>query len=199
MKRLIIIPVVALFIIAIFFGCTEDPVAGEGPITTEIIDVEGFTGVRLEGISNVSIEYGEDFLVKATGHANIINLIQTDVINGIWHIELESGNYGSYELNFDVVMPSLNSVTSVGTGDVIVTEFIEQPGLEIYLEGTGSYLGFPLTVNDCSIEILGSGDGEVSVNNTLDVVIEGSGNVYYQGSPTINEDISGSGKIIDSN
>jgi hypothetical protein len=114
-------------------------------------------------------------------------------------MELQSGSYGSYELTYDIVMPALNKVSNIGTGNVIISDFNHQPSLEIYLEGSGSYLGFPLTAENCSVEILGSGDAEVSANKSLDVDIEGSGNVYYKGSPSITEDISGSGKVIDSN
>lgn len=86
--------------------------------------------------------------MEATGHPNIISRIQTDVVNGVWQVELESGNYGEYELTCYITLPAINRVISIGTGDV---------------------------------------------------KIEGSGNVYFKGAPTIKQDITGSGSIVDSN
>lgn len=199
MKRFIWNTSAILLSALLFWGCSPDQIEGEGDITTETIDVKDFTGISSVGVDPVYIKYGAEFYVEATGHPNIIDRIQTDVVNGVWQIELESGDYGRYELAYYITMPAINSVASSGTGDIFVTDFIDQPLLVINLEGVGDYLGFPLTVENCTIETHGIGDGEVTVSKSLDVTIEGSGNVYYKGSPSITEDISGTGKVIDSN
>ena len=60
-------------------------------------------------------------------------------------------------------------------------------------------MAFDFLVNDCNIEIEGSGDVEVSCSDNLNVEIDGSANVYYKGTPTIDTDIRGSGYVIQSN
>ena len=188
-----------VILVHIVSSCSKDPIEGSGTITTETINIDSFTGIRVEGVSDVYINYGPEQAVEATGHPNIISRIQTDVVNGVWQVELESGNYGEYELTYYITLPAINRVTSIGTGDVIISDFIDQPEIQISLEGTGQYQGFELIIEDCTVDILGSGDCEVTVNNSLDVTIEGSGNLYYKGAPTIKQDITGSGSIVDSN
>lgn len=55
---------------------------------------------------------------------------------------------------------------------------------------------YPLVQDTCYVYIIGSGVAYVNVENYLDVKIEGDGIVYYTGTPTVNSDITGSGKII---
>ena len=199
MKKSNVIIVAILFAGLLTQSCTKEKVSGLGGIDTQILQVDPFTGIVAEGISDVYITYGETQEVKVTGHPNIISRVQTDVINGVWFIGLENGNYGSYELTFHLTMPAINTASSEGTGDIIITQFIDQPELEIDLMGTGSFKGFPIIVKDCRINIEGSGDCEVNVNEELDVRIKGSGNVYYKGIPSINTNITGSGTLISSN
>lgn len=192
--------IVAIAIAGLFNqSCTKDRIEGLGEIDTVILQVDQFTGIAQEGASDVYISYGETQEVKVTGHPNIISRIETDVINGVWFIELENGNYSDYELTFYLTMPMLNEVSSSGSGNIHVTQFDNQPELEINIYGSGSFMGYPIQVADCRIRIEGSGECEVNVTDELDVAIKGSGNIYYKGHPRITTDIKGSGTLISSN
>ena len=192
--------IVAIAIAGLFTqSCTKDRIEGMGEIDTVILHIEPFTGFAQEGASNVHITYGEIQEVKVTGHPNIISRIETDVINGVWIMELEDGNYSDYELTYYLTLPALDEVSSLGSGNIYVTQFIDQSDLEINLYGSGSFMGFPLKVADCRIRIEGSGECEVNVTEKLDVGIKGSGNIYYKGHPSIRTDIKGSGTLISSN
>ena len=180
-------------------SCTKDRIEGLGEIDTMILQVDQFNGIAQEGASDVYISYGETQEVKVTGHPNIISRIETDVINGVWFIELENGNYSDYELTFYLTMPLLNEASSSGSGNIHVTQFDNQPELEINIYGSGSFMGYPIQVADCRIRIEGSGECEVNVTEKLDVAIKGSGNIYYKGHPRITTDIKGSGTLISSN
>lgn len=182
-------------------GCTKEyfQIEGEGALITETLQIDDFTSIDLMGVDDVYITYGTEQKVTVTGHPNIISRISTEVSNKTWHMELEDGNYGRYELTYYLTLPSLEKVVSEGTGDVVISDFIPQENLSVSLIGSGSFLGFPLEVANCTINISGTGDCEVSVTNRLDVSIIGSGNVYYKGNPVIHEDISGSGSVLAQN
>jgi len=174
-------------------------IEGIGAITTNVLQVDEFDRIRVEGADNVIISYGPEQEVSVTGHPNIISRIQTDVSNGTWDIELERGNYGSYELRYYITVPSIEEVGNVGSGNVTVADPMSVDHMKVYLLGSGSFFGFPLSSSACQVDISGSGECEITVNNDLDVVIDGSGNVYYKGSPIIHEDITGSGQVVDAN
>lgn len=70
---------------------------------------------------------------------------------------------------------------------------------EVNLSGSGNFRGFGMTVNSSVVNLSGSGDATVAVNNNLEVNISGSGNVAYIGQPTIVTNITGTGELRNSN
>jgi hypothetical protein len=177
----------------------SNQIEGIGTITTNTLQVENFTKIRVEGADNVFISHGDVQEVKVTGHSNIISRIQTEVSNGTWDIELERGSYGHYELTYYITIPILEGVRNTGSGNVTVSDPISADRMEISLIGSGGFFGFPLTASRCQVDISGSGNCEITVNDDLDVAVDGSGSVYYKGSPIIHEDINGSGRVVDTN
>jgi len=182
-------------------SCTKEysRIEGIGTITTETLLLEDFSGIVVEGADDVFISYGPEQKVEVTGHPNIISRIQTEVHNGTWNVELERGNYGRYELTYYLTLPSLEQVSNIGSGNVSVSDPMETDQLDITILGSGSFFGFPLSSLDCQVDIVGSGNCEITAGSSLDVSIEGSGSVFYKGTPTIHDQISGSGRVVDSN
>lgn len=182
-------------------SCTKEEVKieGIGTITTRTLNVADFSKIATEGVDDVIVKYGTEQYVEVTGHPNIIDRIKTEVKNDTWYCELEDGTYGAYELTYYVTIPSLEQVSTNGTGDVVITDAMNQQSMKIYLEGTGSFLGFMMTAENCQVDISGTGNCEITVTKELDVTIDGTGSVYYKGNPSIQQDISGTGEVIDAN
>ena len=63
--------------------------------------------------------------------------------------------------------------------------------------GTGSIFASTLITDKCTVTISGAGDVRIHVDEELNVIISGTGSVYYSGNPsTINTNITGSGQLI---
>ncbi len=69
----------------------------------------------------------------------------------------------------------------------------------IHLSGSGNVYGLDFNHQSSEIDVSGSGNDWVHVNDFLNAHISGSGNIYYKGEPEVNVHISGSGKIIQIN
>lgn len=216
---------------------------GSGGIITRTLSIPGFTGIDFQEAGEVIITQGAAREVVATGHANVVDNIKTEVSNGEWKIDLDHGCYDNYDLTIYITVPDLNEITLSGSGNITVNDFTDQgedldvnlsgsgsislrsyngpenlsvnisgsgiitayspistlKNLNIKIGGSGDYLGFPIHSDDCTINISGSGNCQVFVNNTLDVKIGGSGSVFYKGHPTVTSNITGSGTIVDAN
>ncbi|MCP3928560.1 MAG: DUF2807 domain-containing protein [Bacteroidetes bacterium] len=223
MKNLSMYLVGLLIATTLFFGCTKDELCtkGEGTITTQTLHIPNFSGIDLQGAYDVVITQGIQQEVTATGHPNMISRLSSDVSNSIWKMGLNKGCYEDYELTVYITVPNMEDIEISGSGNVELNGFdnvneftidINGSGsilgnadfsalekLSIKISGSGEYLGFPISTDECTIKISGSGTCEVQVNNSLDVDISGSGNVYYKGNPSITQDISGSGQVINNN
>ena len=67
----------------------------------------------------------------------------------------------------------------------------------VTIAGSGSLEALDFLVSNYDIQVPGSGECRIHVKDVLNVVIAGSGNVYYRGNPSvINTTISGSGNVI---
>ena len=103
---------------------------------------------------------------------------------------------------------TLNEMTGVQNLEVLIDgsgtirghqDFPDLINLTVEIDGSGDFKGFDIVTDNCSIDISGSGDCRVHVEENLEVDIHGSGNVHYIGYPTIDLEISGSGNLIDAN
>lgn len=67
------------------------------------------------------------------------------------------------------------------------------------ISGSGDLASFDFPVDTADITISGTGRADVTVSQDLTVEISGAGSVFYKGNPTINQTISGTGKVVDAN
>jgi hypothetical protein len=90
----------------------------------------------------------------------------------------------------------LNSTLS-GAGNIVLVGKVGT--YQITHSGAGNILAFDLISETTIISLSGTGKAEVYVDQLLDVTITGAGSVYYKGKPTIIQNITGSGSLIDAN
>lgn len=218
MKYRFIAPI--LFMFALITSCSdEERISGSGNLITESRDVDSFTKVRSEGVFDVTITQDNSKSVEITADDNIINQVKTKVINNELQLYLDDDfNYSGITIRANITTTSLNALTNSGVGNMSVHDVDENgafsidnfgtgdisingsaANLSITDEGTGDILAFNFFIENCSIDIEGSGSVFIHCSDNLDINIEGSGNVHYKGSPAINTSISGSGSVINAN
>ncbi len=99
---------------------------------------------------------------------------------------------GAGDVDFDLEAERVEVVVS-GAGNIVLSGKVDSQEIEI--NGAGKYNGEDLESRECVISVSGAGSATVDVSELLDVEINGVGNVYYTGSPSVKQDISGLGKI----
>jgi hypothetical protein len=80
-----------------------------------------------------------------------------------------------------------------GSGSAYVKGSAERA--EVTISGSGTLGARGFSVSDARIIISGSGEAEIRVAKSLDAVLSGSGSVRYWGKPSIQQRVSGSGRI----
>ncbi|HTN06733.1 GIN domain-containing protein [Agriterribacter sp.] len=208
----------AAFLLA-FLSCKKDPVTGNGSIQTQERDVSAFTKVATQGSTIIHIVQGTDFEVKVKGYANLLPYLKTTVNNGTLSVRYEdTRNVRNDNSEVYITMPVLTGLSSSGSGDMHVAgEFNNNTNFDVYISGSanitvekgaaenfvlrssgsGSFDSFGFIAQHADIAISGSGEAGITVVQKLKVKINGSGSVYYKGDPaTVDNDISGSGKVI---
>lgn len=109
-------------------------------------------------------------------------------------VELQISGSG----NMDLAMEGDDyEATITGSGNIKLEGLADE--LDFKITGSGDISAFDLAALRARVEITGSGNAEVSVQDELDVKISGSGDVRYKGTPSIDVSISGSGRVVDAN
>ena len=89
------------------------------------------------------------------------------------------------------------SISISGTGDINLSG--QTNSLDLSISGLANISMYGTTTKNCTIDIFGEGDVEITVTDQLDVNISGIGDVFYKGNPSITSSISGIGNVVDGN
>lgn len=200
-----------------FASCTRDKIKGEGPTTSELRNVTGFTAVSAAGSSNVFITKGPAFSVEVRGYTNLLPYYETKVSGGTLTLGFDDVNVRNDNIVVYITMPELSGVRTAGSGNIeVIGNFpatalfeagiagsgnidISQGTADRFvtnISGSGDIYALDFIAKKAELTTSGSGDTEITATEQLKVRISGSGNVYYKGSPTIDVNISGSGAVI---
>src|SRR5690606_36092558 len=110
--------------------------------------------------------------------------------------QLELNLAGSGEI-LGAVDVSILDIDITGSGNVKLSGQALDTWLK--LAGSGKLEAYDLSAENYDIQINGSGNADVTVQENLKVDISGSRSVNYKWNPSIDSKISGSGKVINRN
>lgn len=103
---------------------------------------------------------------------------------------------GATKAELDIALDTLHTEIN-GAGRLIATGTAAQHNIDV--AGAGDINGFDLVADACDVDIQGAGSFEVTAQTTLNVDIAGIAVVYYKGNPTITQNITGLGRVVDAN
>jgi hypothetical protein len=136
---------------------------------------------------NVSGPGVNSFSLNTSGSIFCLNSIQTDHLflrsNGSGHIVLQHVEANTIEAE------SKTSGRITATSGFAINE-------KLKTDGSGKIDLSAMTSKNVTARIVGSGDIKVKVSDRLDVTIDGSGSVFFNGSPLISTHINGTGRLI---
>jgi hypothetical protein len=198
-------------------GCGSDScVGGSGPIVSQTLDLSSFTGFDFQVGGDVTVVPGSTQQVVVRSQENVIDILNRDVINGVWEIGYTQCAEGIGEFSVDITVPELDRVVLSGAGTVnaqteasaidtilsgagTVTLSGEATSQQVTLEGSGTVEAFDLTTDETSVVLTGQGTVNVSASEQLNVDLSGAGAVFYKGDPVLNVRITGPGSVVDAN
>ncbi len=157
-----------------YFNCEK----GEGDIISASFEFDNFSGIELDIAADVVLSQGDNFEVIAEGQENIIDLLEFDIRNNNLRIDFENCARDYNPLTFFITMPDLEYVSIDGSGEVRGETFF--------------------VVNDLELDISGSGDIDLGIENAddVDAKISGSGKLFLEGdADKLDFRVSGSGDL----
>lgn len=207
----------------IFMSCSEDDycLIGSGNVKNYELDLNSFNRIALSGPINLRISQGIEQQINVIAEPEMFAPLEYKVSNRA----LKIGYVGSvtcfetdYGVWVEIVVPDITGVSISGISEVFSTGDLDLDNLKIEVSGKAFFelsgqledqiiissgemeiKNFNLKSESTSISIDGLGDIEVNCNDILDVDVSGKAVVKYKGQPSIDQRVSGSLELIDSN
>jgi hypothetical protein len=195
-------------LIIVFTGCYIDGdldnpnkvIEGSGPVVTKTLNLKSFHRIENTGVADVYVTLGNSQSVVLKAQQNIIDVLAYEVFNNTLRIGFTDNISikNTPEIRFDIVIEEISDIGLIGAGYFELSGDF-QDDLSISLIGVGQVDAYDLEVGRCTILSSGVGDCKVNVRDELNVTITGVGSIYYKGTPSINPEITGIGKLINDN
>ncbi len=194
---------------------TQRNVMGSGRESTITRKINDFNVLISKLSADIHVRLGRPAKLTISGDDNLIPLVNTELNDGVLQITVDKGYVTKTALLITIDVPEIKMVRLGGSGEIRLFD-VNSEKLKLILEGAGDIqasgkvisleveingsgdldLSDLITVNS-QIAISGAGDAELNITGVLDVVIEGSGDVVYSGSPKkILTKINGSGEVM---
>jgi Putative auto-transporter adhesin, head GIN domain len=189
---------------------------GSGNVVSESRTVSGFTKIDLSGAGDVIIEQNGNEALTIEAEANLMPKLTSEVVDGTLRLGEKSNLtiHLTKPVTYRVSMKDLTGLMISGSGTVTAAK-ITSPRLavdingsgkvtvggtvdnqDLMISGSGAYQAKDLQTKITTVKISGSGDASVSVSDSLDIQMSGSGKLTYYGNPPqVTQQISGSGRV----
>ncbi len=206
----------ALCLLTLTAGCrhvTQHDVKGSGKRVIQKRDVPAFTSITTEGAFDIEVVCQKDQSLQLEGDDNILDLITTEVSNGVLRLRPKSNYSIEDSIVVKITVPNLEGLSASGAGKMNVREIknakfdIDMSGavsitasgetaeLTIEASGAGKVDVQKLRAARATIEASGVAHIDVDVRDVLNVVINGPSKVSYSGDPEVNQTINGPGTL----
>lgn len=188
---------------------------GSGNVVTEEREVSGFEGLRVNGAAELQIEQTGTESLTIEAEDNLLPLLVSEVEDGVLTLGIRpnSSISATRPIIFRLTVRSLNEVDASGAGS-IDAKAIDVPELRysssgtveatfagsadrqvIDLSGTGRFDGRNLSGTEASVDVSGTAEAVVNVSGRLRASASGTGAVRYAGSPEVDAEESGVGRV----
>jgi hypothetical protein len=208
------IPIVLLAgCVVLVVGCHLPGVRGNGHIKSEERPITAFANLDAGGAFEIEWQKGSPAL-RITTDENLLPYIENDISGDSLRLRTREHIWPTHGVKVVISSPTRTgskirgavkltvkqlsgptfALESKGAAEVVLDGSIDR--LLVDMTGASQLAANGLQAKTAEISTTGAGDADVSVTDTLKVVITGAGKVTYSGNPpTIEKQITGAGSI----
>jgi len=175
-------------------------IEGIGDVIAQTVSLSAFSNISSTIPANINVTVGSPQEIVVRAQQNIIDVMVLKVEDSEFHLDFEEDITGiaSKGIEVDITVAEINRMTATSVGNILLSG-PKQNEISINISGVVSLEAYALEVDTCSIDMAVVGNCKVKANNLLNVVLRGSGLVFYRGNPIINATTLGTGNVINDN
>ncbi|MCX2744132.1 DUF2807 domain-containing protein [Mangrovivirga sp. M17] len=213
----------ALLCLIVVSSCKDDDLCltGSGNVIDYPLELGNFNSVALSGPINLELTQGAEQSVTISAEPEMYGPLYHKV-NGNTLLVGYEDNVRCFNTNHgvwvNVVVPDISSIEAEGKsnivseGDLTLDQMNISNSGEAYINMSGTIdtqiinvdgkmtmKNFKVESKNIIINVVGSGDFEITCTEKLTINVEGSATVIYKGQPEIEQSSEGSLNLIDGN
>jgi len=188
-------------------------IRGTGKREVQKRTVTAFTSISTEGAFNIEVKCQKELGVEVEADENILPLVTTEVSTNVLYLK-NTANYSVREpVTIRISVPDIEGLTVSGAGTIDISDMkndkfeIDSSGapsikvsgvtklVDIDTSGAARIDTHNLRASHAIVDSKGVSKVDLDVRDQLDVKISGPSFVTYEGDPTVNQSISGPGKL----
>jgi Putative auto-transporter adhesin, head GIN domain len=164
-------------VIAGLVACNKT-IVGKGPFVAENRPVSGFTGIDLRIDAELYYEPGNNLSLGVTGQQNILDNLQTIVVDDKLVIQYLPGKTFSVDeiTRINITAPGVNSFSLVGAGNIYCHSLIQTTSLLLRNHGSGTISLKDVAARSIEAESTSSGNIIALYGTVLNETARNSGN-----------------------
>lgn len=171
----------------------------KGPETTKSFDLSGFTGITVNGSSDLTVTQGENYSVTVRANEEVFEYLNYEVVDGTLLLKnKDSVQIVAKTFEVNITLPCLEKLLVNGAADAEIYNYQSDKNLDVMVNGAGDFEVKSIQVPSLTFTVNGAGDIEAEDLNVenLTVSVNGAGDVDLSGKAhTANLSVSGAGDI----
>lgn len=193
--------ILVIFILIGCQSCLQKKIKGDGTITENIVPIEDYTGIEIDGKATLFYEQKDTIpYLRIEIDENIFPLLSIEVNNeGKLTIKnKEDQKLRPTEFNIYTNSRTISSMEFNGSSKAVLKGKIEIPSLKVEIAGSGTLTADSLICDVLKVEVAGSGNINLKGKATkVSYEVSGSGKVEALDfiANNVSCDVAGSGKI----
>lgn len=171
-------------------------VKGSGNVATDVRGLSGFKAVDVGGVFQVEITAQKEFGVEVEADDNLLPLIETEVRNGVLHIETERKIAPGSTIKVRISAPDIDELEVSGVANVTLAN-VKNSSLTLDTSGA-SKIKISGETAKFTVDVSGATKIDAEELKTVDANIDASGasTVTVNVSGELRGDASGASKIL---
>lgn len=171
----------------------------KGPETTKSFDLSNFTGITVNGSSDLTITQGENYVVSVKANEEVFDYLDYEVVDGTLVLKNKDAvQIVAKTFEVSVTLPCLEKLLVNGAADAEIHNYTSDKDMDVLVNGAGDFEVSSIKVPSLTFTVNGAGDIDASNLNVenLTVSVNGAGDVDLSGKAhTANLSVSGAGDI----
>ncbi len=154
------------------------------------LTVKSLEAVELSGSGNIEVtdDLEADAFATTIGGSGNVTLAKVSAPTVVFTVD-GSGNIEGSGVDADTLTVKIS-----GSGKIMV-DGGEAARQTVTIAGSGTYQAEELDSQEAEVQIPGSGSATLTATEDLTAHISGSGDIRYIGEPTVNQTVTGSGRV----